>query len=174
MPVVYAMSKDTPSSAAKCMPCFANWGVVATTGRPARCWSARRSLLGAVAGPSHVSQVPCRSGRLPPSASSSGDWPRRLFVQKTRTRADRIRDRLAVSQHSGLILSSCCFSWLRHAKVQARTRRSTARCEGGSGAPTFILVQSLPFRHAAQRSIQIGPKVLDGLDTHAQPQQRRR
>ena len=28
--------------------------------------------------------------------------------------------------------------------------------------------------HVAQRSFQIGPKILDGLDTHAQPQQRRR
>jgi predicted 3-demethylubiquinone-9 3-methyltransferase (glyoxalase superfamily) len=28
----------------------------------------------------------------------------------------------------------------------------------------------LPSRHVAQRLIQIGPKVLDGLDTHAQPQ----
>ena len=28
-------------------------------------------------------------------------------------------------------------------------------------------------RHVAQRSIQIGPKILDGLDAHAQSQQRR-
>jgi hypothetical protein len=26
-----------------------------------------------------------------------------------------------------------------------------------------------PVLHIAQRPIQIGPKVLDGLDTHAQP-----
>jgi hypothetical protein len=32
----------------------------------------------------------------------------------------------------------------------------------------------LRFRHMAQRAIQIGPEVLDGLDAHAQPQQRRR
>jgi len=32
----------------------------------------------------------------------------------------------------------------------------------------------LHLRHVAQRSIQIGPKVLDSLNTNAQPQQRRR
>src|SRR5439155_18586153 len=36
-----------------------------------------------------------------------------------------------------------------------------------------VLRPVLHFRHDAQRSIQIGPKVLDGLDTHAQPQERR-
>jgi hypothetical protein len=37
-----------------------------------------------------------------------------------------------------------------------------------------VLRRVLNSRHVAQRSIQIGPKILDGLDTHAQPQQRRR
>ena len=32
----------------------------------------------------------------------------------------------------------------------------------------------LHFPYVAERSIQIGPKVLDALDTYAQPQQRRR
>ena len=40
--------------------------------------------------------------------------------------------------------------------------------------PATVLRPVLEFRHVAQRSIQIGPKILDGLDTHAQPQQCRR
>ena len=32
--------------------------------------------------------------------------------------------------------------------------------------------RALRLRHVSQRSIQIGPKVLDGFDTNAQPQQR--
>jgi hypothetical protein len=37
---------------------------------------------------------------------------------------------------------------------------------GGGRSPRSLALAS---RHVAQRSIQISPKVLDGLDTHAQP-----
>jgi len=60
-------------------------------------------------------------------------------------------------------------------KGQLQTVADLVDRTGAAGTPNPTVVRPvLHFRHVAQRSIQIGPKVLDALDTHAQPQQRRR
>ncbi len=58
--------------------------------------------------------------------------------------------------------------WERHCRPGAEVERPVQICSIGDRLSGAVL----RFPHVAQRSIQVGPKVLDGLDAHAQPQQR--